>query len=356
MGTRVYLLIGTKKGGFILEGDERRATWSLRGSFCDSWPIYHMSYDPTTGTIHAGGGDNWYGPAVWTSPDLGRTWTHSSEGITYGDDGPKISKVWHVTAAHGSLFAGVDPAGLFRSDDGGARWSQVTGLRAHPSYPSWAPGNGGLCLHSIVAHPEDPRQMWVGISAVGVFYTNDGGVTWESRNAGLRNTFVPEPLPETGYCVHKVVIAPDHPTHLYMQAHEGVYRTANSGARWQEITAGLPSDFGFPMAVHPRNHETIYTIPLRGNGRVMPEGQAAVWRSVDAGDTWRKLTSGLPEEHAYLGVLRDGMAVDTLPQAGVYFGTTSGELFGSADEGESWASLAARLPSIWSVETAVVEG
>ncbi|MGH2387867.1 MAG: WD40/YVTN/BNR-like repeat-containing protein, partial [Chloroflexota bacterium] len=147
MGARVYLLLGTKKGGFILESDERRAAWSLRGSFCDSWPIYHMAYDPKTGTIHAGGGDNWYGPAVWSSPDLGRTWTHSSEGITYGDDGPKISKVWHVAAAHGTLFAGVDPAGLFRSDDGGASWTHVAGLRAHPTCPSWAPGNGGLCLH-----------------------------------------------------------------------------------------------------------------------------------------------------------------------------------------------------------------
>lgn len=354
MTTRVLILVGTKKGGFILESDERRAAWTLRGPFCEVWPIYHMTYDPAANAIYAGGGDNWYGPAVWKSADLGETWTHSSEGITYDDGGPHVSKVWHVAAAHGALYAGVDPAGLFRSDDGGVTWTHVDGLRAHPSCPSWGPGLGGLCLHSIVSHPTDPRQMWVAISAVGTFHTADGGASWETRNKGLRANYMPEPYPDFGFCVHKLLMAPGQPETLYQQNHCGVYRSADSGASWDEVTTGLPSDFGFPMAVHPHDPRTIYVIPLAPQGRFMPDARAAVWRSRDAGDNWDRLTTGLPGDNAYLGVLREAMAVDTLDRPGVYFGTSSGEVFGSADEGDSWTSLITHLPPVWSVETATI--
>ena len=356
MSERVLLLVGTKKGGFILESDAERRDWRVRGPLCEGWPIHDMTHDPSSGAIYAAGGNEWYGPAVWRSDDLGETWTHSSEGITYGDDGPKIRKLWNVTPAHGALYAGADPAGLFRSDDGGATWQHVAGLRDHPTRPEWEGGNGGLCLHSIVPHPVDPRQVWVAISAVGTMHTADAGATWTLRNRGVRACYRPDPYPEFGQCVHKLAMAPGDPALLYEQTHCGVYRSSDGGASWQEITAGLPSQFGFPMTVHPRDPRTIWVIPLNGDdqGRHMPDGRAAVWRSRDGGDSWSDLRSGLPQENAYLGVLREAMAADALDPAGVYLGTGTGQLFASRDEGERWSPVADFLPPIWSVDIAVV--
>jgi photosystem II stability/assembly factor-like uncharacterized protein len=355
---RVLVLVGTKKGGFILESDRNRANWSLRGPFAEGWPLLHVNYDPSTGTIYAGGGSEWFGPAVWRSTDRGKTWSHSGEGLTYGDDGPKVKRIWHVMAAHGALYAGVEPAGLFRSDDGGVTWTHVRGLRDHPTCPDWGPGNGGLCLHSIVAHPTDPRRMWVGISAVGTFYTEDGGATWEPRNRAVRAEFLPNKYPETGQCVHKLLGAPGDGSLLYQQNHCGVYRSFDAGANWEEVSGGLPSDFGFPFGVHPRDPRTVWVIPLNGDsgGRFMPEGRAAVWRSRSGGDSWERCGNGLPQEHAFMGVLREAMATDTLNPAGVYFGSSSGQIFGSADEGDSWSILTGYLPSpVYSVEAAVIE-
>ena len=353
MDGRLLVLLGTKKGAFVLDGDPDRRQWRLRGPFCDGWPIRHVNGDPASGAIYAGGGSEWYGPAVWKSEDAGASWTHSGAGLSYGDAGPKMRTVWNVTPAHGSLYAGVDPAGLFRSDDGGATWTHVEGLRRHPTTPNWQPGFGGLCLHSIVPHPDDPRQMWIAISAVGTFYTADGGETWEPRNRGVRAEFMPERYPETGQCVHKLAIAPDVAGRLYQQNHCGVYRSDDGGASWTEITRDLPSDFGFPLVVHPHDPQTIYTIPLNGadKGRVVPEGRLGVYRSRDAGATWERLERGLPQENAYLGVLRESMAVDRLDPAGIYFGTSTGQVFASRDEGEQWELLADFLPPIWSVET-----
>ncbi len=355
MSERVVLLVGTKKGGFILEDDGRRSDWSVRGPLFNTWAIRDMSFDPASGAMFAGGASAWYGPAVWRSTDAGESWTHSSEGLTYGDEGPKLNTIWNVTPAHGALFAGVDPAGLFRSDDGGATWQHVEGLRDHPTRPRWEPGNGGLCLHSIVAHPADPARMWVGISAVGTFETRDGGATWELRNSGVRADFLPERYPEFGQCVHKIVMAAGEPEVLYQQNHCGVYRTSDGGLTWEEITAGLPSSFGFPMAAHPRDPATTWVIPLNGDdaGRYMPDGKAAVWRTHDRGDTWIRSGTGLPQSNAYLGVLREAMAVDRLDPVGVYFGTSTGQLFASQDEGKSWSLIADYLPPIWSVETVV---
>jgi photosystem II stability/assembly factor-like uncharacterized protein len=320
----------------------------------------HVAADPATGTIYGGGGNEWFGPAVWKSADLGRTWTHSSEGLAYAAGETPIKTVWSVApGVGGALYAGVEPAGLFRSRDGGETWRHVAGLREHPSRPNWQPGGGGLILHSLVPHPDDARQLWVGISAAGVFHTADGGETWEPRNRGTRCDYNPEDqrYPEFGQCVHCIVMAPGRPDRLYQQNHCGMYRSDDGGRRWDSIEAGLPSAFGFPAAAHPRDPETLYLLPLNGDiaGRYVPEGKTAVWRTRDGGETWRDLREGLPQQNAFLGVLRQAMAVDRCEPAGVYFGTSSGALYASADEGESWTCIAQHLPAISSVETLVVD-
>ncbi len=357
MTQQIALLIGTPKGAFILDGDPRRRDWRVRGPLCEGWAIHDIAVDPASRAILAGGASPWYGPAVWRSNDIGATWTHSSEGISYGDDGPKVKTIWNVTAAHDAIYAGVEPAGLFRSIDGGGTWEHVAGLTSHPTRSEWQPGNGGLILHSIVPHRTDPARMWVGISAVGAFETRDGGETWETRNTGVRVGFAPEQYPDFGQCVHKLVMAADGGEHLYQQNHCGVYRSGDGGLHWDEITSGLPSEFGFPMAAHPRDPMTVWTIPLNGadQGRYMPDASAAVWRTHDGGEAWIRSGAGLPQEAAYLGVLREAMAVDNLDPVGVYFGTATGHVYGSADEGQSWAVVAENLPPIWSVETMVID-
>ncbi|HEX5589120.1 MAG TPA: hypothetical protein VFX65_02375 [Candidatus Limnocylindrales bacterium] len=374
MAERVALLVGTPKGAFILDGDATRRSWTVRGPLCEGWPIHDISVDPSSGAILAGGGSPWYGPAVWRSDDLGATWTHSSEGLTYGDgDGaPKLKTVWNVTASNGAagspsaasraagsraIYAGVEPAGLFRSTDGGQTWAHVEGLTNHPSRPEWQPGNGGLILHSIVPHPHDHDRLWVGISAVGAFETRDGGTTWETRNNGVRADFNPENrYPEFGQCVHKLVMAADGGEHLYQQNHCGVYRSFDGGRQWEEITEGLPTEFGFPMVAHPRDPLTVWNIPLTTPeaGRYMVDAKAAVWRTHDGGASWTRSGEGLPQEDAFVGVLREAMAVDRLDPVGVYFGTSTGQLYASADEGRTWSRIADNLPPIWSVEAAVV--
>ncbi|MGI8929478.1 MAG: WD40/YVTN/BNR-like repeat-containing protein [Candidatus Limnocylindrales bacterium] len=355
MSELVELLVGTKKGAFILESDATRRDWRVRGPFCETWPIHHLVRSGSDGALYAAGGNAWYGPSVWRSEDNGTTWSQSSSGLTYGDEGPKITTIWNLTPSNRTLYAGVEPAGLFRSDDRGQTWSHVAGLRGHPSTPEWQPGNGGLCLHSIVPHPTDDDRMWVGISAVGAFETTDGGRTWETRNRGVRADFVPGDPPEFGQCVHKMGLHPDNPDVLYQQNHCGVYRSDDGGRQWTEITPGLPSQFGFPMAIHPHDPSTVYVIPLNGDdkGRHMIEGHTAVWRSRDRGESWHSLDNGLPKSDAYLGVLREAMATDPLQPAGIYFGTSTGQIFGSADEGESWQLIADFLPPVWSVETSV---
>jgi photosystem II stability/assembly factor-like uncharacterized protein len=357
MSDRVAVLVGTRKGLFVLDGDADRQDWRVRGPMCDGWPIHDAIVDPKSGALYAAGGSNWYGPAVWRSDDMGETWSHSSEGLTYGDDGPKITTVWNVTAGPDALYAGVEEAGLFRSHDGGATWEHVAGLTEHPSRPEWVPGNGGLILHSIVPHPTDTDRVWVGISAVGAFETSDGGTSWATRNKGVRADFNPQNIyPDFGQCVHKLVMAADGGELLYQQNHCGVYRSADGGKQWQEITKGLPTQFGFPMAAHPRDSQTVWTIPMTEpeDGRVMVDGQAAVWRTNDGGSTWQRSGEGLPQEHAFLGVLREAMAVDRLDPVGVYFGTSTGQVYGSRDEGVTWTLIADNLPSIWSVEAALV--
>ena len=350
--TRTLLLVGTRKGAFILDGGADRRNWAISEPLCEGWPIHDLQWDPSTGSIYSAAGSPWFGPAVFRTDDLGATWTHSSEGMTYGDDGPKIPAVWNVTPAHGAIYAGVEPAGLFRSDDGGATWSHVSALRDHPSRPDWQPGAGGLICHTIVPHPDDPKRMWVAISAVGTFATEDGGASWEARNKGVVACFQPDPHPETGQCVHKLVMAAGDPDRLYQQNHCGVYRSGDAGRTWEDISAGLSSEFGFVMGAHPRDSSTVWVIPLTDpeKGRFAPDGALAVWRSRDRGDSWERLGDGLPQEHAYVGVLREALSVDQGDPAGVYFGTSTGQLYGSTDEGARWELIADHLPPIWGVQ------
>jgi photosystem II stability/assembly factor-like uncharacterized protein len=359
MGKRIIVLLGTKKGAFIAESDANRRDWALRGPFCETWPLNHVVADPDTGTIYAGGGNEWFGPAVWKSTDLGETWTHSSEGLAYETGQEPVKAVWSLAARNGSLYAGVQPAGLFRSGDGGQTWSHMEGLQKHPSREHWTPGGAGLILHSLVMHPEDEDRIWIGVSAAGVFHTADGGKTWETRNRGTRADFLPEGqnYPEFGQCVHCLVMAPGKGGRLYQQNHCGMYVSENGGRSWESIEAGLPSSFGFPAAAHPRDPDTLFLLPLNGDtaGRYVPDAKAAVWRTRDAGKSWEAMRNGLPQKNAYFGVLRQAMATDRLEPAGVYFGTSSGSLFASADEGESWTAVAEHLPTVLSVETLVVD-
>ena len=359
--SKTVLLVGTRKGCFLLESDESRRDWELRGPFCEGWPIYHAVHDPGTGAIYAAGASEWHGASIWRSPDLGETWQQSSEGLGYGEgeDALKLSKVSGLTVANGRIFAGAENPGVFESRDGGETWSLLTTLAGQPGSESWNdPANqppGHLGIPAILPHPDDPSRYWAIVQGVGIFETTDDGTSWTPRNRGLRADW-PIENPEVGYCVHKLVMSPVDSDRLYQQNHVGVHRSDDAAGSWTEITDGLPTEFGFAAAAHPHDRDTFYVIPLDpGHGRVMPEGRAAVWRTKDAGSSWQRLDAGLPQRDAHVGVLREGMAIDAHEQPGLYFGTSTGQLFASADEGDSWSEIASYLPPIRSVEVAIVE-
>ena len=314
--------------------------------------------DPRSGRIFATSNDAWFGSEIVYSDDLGATWTSAKRQPTFAQDsGVNLERIWHLepgrTAEPQVLYGGVAPAALFRSEDGGETWSEVTGLTAHATRARWNPGAGGLCLHSIQVDPGNAQRMFVGISAVGVFRTDDGGATWQTKNRGTRAEFQPDKYPEFGQCVHKLLLSPATPDLLFQQNHCGVYRSADAGENWEEITAGLPSDFGFPLAVHPREAGTIFVLPLQGaEFRCPPEGKLRVFRTRDGGQHWQPLGDGLPQQDAFASVLREGMAADTAEPAGIYFGTNTGKLFASRDAGDSWAVIADNLPPIYSVSAA----
>jgi photosystem II stability/assembly factor-like uncharacterized protein len=350
----MLLLAGTKKGLFLFTTQDR-GQWRMLGPFLRGKEIHHAIRDPRTGRIFATSNDAWFGSEIVYSDDLGTTWTSAKQGPAFAEDsGLKLERIWHIepgaASTPGMLYAGVAPAALFRSEDNGETWNEVTSLSKHPTRPRWHPGAGGLCLHSIQIDPTNPQVMFLGISAVGVFRTEDGGATWTTANRGTRAEFLPEKYPEFGQCVHKLLMAPGQPGLLFQQNHCGVYRSADAGDHWEEITTGLPSDFGFPLAIHPRDPETIYVLPLQGaEFRCPPEGKLRVFRTRDGGRYWQALASGLPQEGAFTGILREGMASDHGNPAGIYFGTNTGKIYASRDEGDSWRVIVDELPPVYSV-------
>jgi photosystem II stability/assembly factor-like uncharacterized protein len=360
--SKVLLLVGTRKGCFVLESNGDRRDWDVRGPFCEGWPVYHAVFDYDAGGIYAAAASEWHGATVWRSGDLGETWAQSSEGLGYGDgdgDGLKMSKVSSLSAAHGRLLAGAEQAGIFESRDGGANWKLLSTLD-HPASKDWndpakqPPGHLGVS--AITPHPGDgPEHFWAIVQGYSLFETTDDGATWTARNEGLRADW-PREYDDIGFCVHKFVIAPTGLSRMYQQNHCGMHRSDDGGQTWTEITEGLPSDFGFAAAVHPHDKDTFYVIPVDpGHARTMHDGKASVWRTRDAGSSWQRLHQGLPQEDAYLGVLREGMANDQLDSPGLYFGTSTGQVFASIDEGETWSELAGYLPAISSVEVAVID-
>jgi photosystem II stability/assembly factor-like uncharacterized protein len=353
------LMIGTRKGCFLLESEDRK-DWSLRGPYCEAWPVYHVVHDPSTDALYAAAASEWLGSAVWRSTDRGETWTLSSEGLAYdADGGRKVSKVSNLAVKDGRILVGVEAPGIFESRDGGETWSLLTTLAGQPGSEVWDdPANqppGHLGISAIMFDPLEPSRFWAIVQGVGLFETDDDGTSWTPRNRGLRADW-PREHEEVGFCVHKLVRSPVDGDRMFQQNHVGMHRSDDAGHSWTEITEGLPTEFGFAAAVHPHDRDTFYVVPLDGaHGRCMPDGQAAVWRTRDAGESWQRLDRGLPQNDAWVGVLREGMAIDTHDVPGLYFGTSTGQVFASADEGESWNEIASYLPAISSVEVATVD-
>jgi hypothetical protein len=355
-GRGIVLLVGTSKGAFIFRSDERRKKWSLDGPHFRGLNVHHFILDPRDReTLYAATYSDWWGCDIQRSRDGGRTWMRTKGGVRYAkDSGLSVKCVWHIRPGRanepGVVYAGVDPAGLFRSEDGGNTWEELLGLNRHSTRKRWFPGKGGLILHTILPDPADKRRMQVAISAAGVFRTEDGGRTWEPRNRGTRADFLPNKFPDLGQCVHKLVMAADG-KRLYQQNHCGVYRSDSAGERWQDISRGLPSRFGFCMAAHPRETNGAWVVPITSSEyRACPGGRLAAYHTRNGGKTWQKSSRGLPERNAHLLILREAMSTDSADPAGVYFGTSTGQVFHTRDEGREWRLLADYLPPVYSVE------
>jgi photosystem II stability/assembly factor-like uncharacterized protein len=363
----VRVLVGTRKGAFVLTSDGTRQKWDISEPLFPGWEVYHVTGAPShPDRLYASQSTGWFGQLIQRSDDGGRTWEPVGNDFTYeGTPGEHLwydgtprpwafTRVWHLEPSltdPDTVYAGVEDAALFRSTDGGRGWAELPGLRQHPTAPNWAPGAGGMCLHSVVLDPRDENRIFVAISAAGTFRSDDAGATWRPMNRGLRSGQIPDPDAEVGHCVHHIAMHPSNPDVLFMQKHWDVMRSDDAGESWHEISGDLPTDFGFVIDVHAHDPETVYVVPIKSDSQHFPlDGRLRVYRSRSGGNEWEPLTAGLPQQDCYVNVLRDAMAVDTLDECGIYFGTTGGQVYASADAGDTWAPIARDLPAVLSVE------
>jgi len=363
----VRVLVGTRKGAFVITSDEARRDCKVDGPHFPGWEVYHVKGSPADpNRLYASQCSGWFGQLIQRSDDGGRTWNPAGNDFHYEGvpgmhqwyDGTlrpwEFTRVWHLEPSPtdpDTVYAGVQDAALFKSTDGAATWQELKGLREHGSGPQWQPGAGGMCLHTIIIDPKDPKRIYIAISAAGAFRTDDGGASWRPINRGLRSDQIPDPDSEVGHCVHHIAMHPNRSGVLYMQKHWDVMRSDDGGDSWREVSGNLPTDFGFPIDVHPHDPETIYVVPIKSDSEHFPpDGKLRVYRSRSGGDEWEALTNGLPQRDCYVNVLRDAMAVDRLESSGIYFGTTGGQVYASADAGDSWAPIVRDLPPVLSVE------
>jgi hypothetical protein len=365
--SKVRVLVGTRKGAFILSADGKRDRWEVSGPYFAGWEIYHVKGSPADpNRIYASQSSGWFGQLIQRSDDGGETWEPAGNDFTYdgvpgthqwydGTPHPwEFARVWHLEPSLSDpdhVYAGVEDAALFESTDGGKAWRELSGLRAHDTGSSWQPGAGGMCLHTILIDPRNPQRIFTAISAAGAFRSDDAGTTWRPINRGLKSQGVPDPDAEVGHCVHRIALHRDRPDVLFMQKHWDVMRSDDAGESWREISGNLPTDFGFAIDVHAHEPETIYVVPIKSDSEHFPiDGSLRVFRSRTGGEEWEPLTNGLPQRNCYVNVLRDAMAVDSLDSCGIYFGTTGGQVYASADAGENWTAIVRDLPAVLSVE------
>ena len=363
----VRVLVGTKKGAFVLTSDGKRTKWDVSGPHFAGWEIYHVKGSPVDpNRLYASQSSSWFGQTMQRSDDGGKTWNTVENKFVYDGvpgthqwyDGTahpwEFKRVWHLEPSltdADTVYAGVEDAALFKSTDGGKSWNELSGLRKHGSGPRWQPGAGGMCLHTILIDPTNPDRMFIAISAAGAFRTDDGGTTWQPINQGLRSQYIPDPTAEVGHCVHRIAMHKSRPDTLFMQKHWDVMRTDNAGDSWSEISGNLPTDFGFVIDVHAHEPETVYVLPIKSDAEhFVPDGKLRVFRSRTGGNEWEALSKGLPQKDCYVNVLRDAMAVDSLDSCGIYFGTSGGQVYASADSGDSWNAIVRDLPGVLSVE------
>lgn len=363
----VRVLVGTRKGAFLLTSDAGRGQWRVDGPHFPGWEVYHLDGAPSDpDRLYASQSSGWFGQVIQRSDDGGRSWRAMDNGFAYeGDAGThkwydgtphpwEFKRIWHLEVAPDDpdlVYAGAEDAALFRSTDGGASWREVAGLRRHGTGSEWQPGAGGMCLHTILLDPRDRDRIIIAISAAGAFRTDDGGATWTPINKGLRSGEIPDGDAEVGHCVHKIARHPSRPDTLFMQKHWDIMRSDDNGGRWHEVSGNLPSDFGFPIAVHAHEPETVYVVPITSDAQHFPpDGRLRVYRTRQGGGEWEALTRGLPQQDCYVNVLRDAMAVDTLDACGIYVGTTGGQVYCSPDGGDHWEAIVRDLPPVLSVE------
>jgi hypothetical protein len=363
----VRVLVGTRKGAFILTSDEHRKDWDVSGPHFAGWEIYHMKGSTADhNRIYVSQSMGWFGQTIQRSDDGGKSWYAVGNQFIYdgipgthqwydGTSHPwEFNRVWHLEPSPSdpdTVYAGVEDAALFKSTDGGHTWQELSGLRTHSSGESWQPGAGGMCLHSILIDPDNQDRIFVAISAAGTFRTEDGGETWRPVNTGLSSEYIPDPDADVGHCVHSIAMHPSQTNTIYMQKHWDIMRSDNGADSWYEVSGNVPSDFGFPIEVHAHEPETIYVVPITSDmEHYPPEGKLRVYRSRCGGNEWEPLTNGLPQQHCYVNVLRDAMSIDSLESCGVYFGTTGGQVYVSPDSGDTWQPIVRDLPSVMSVE------